>query len=223
MISPKESYIKDKKNAGELRKVYNEQYRKLYVDGSLTKTGIDDVNEESLIAQSGKFIQGKIYTFDYDPLYKDSLSYYDKRPIILVNDVFKAKGTKNNIVTGVNLNFLPELAKVALLQSFYEGFKDDIEKSQRMAAYGKINLSISNMIGFFKEWEMVLEFFNGGHGLGYQYAYRNYIVQRITKVRYIEYNHWQMLPFINPTLITGDTVENIYKEYWKDKINLNKK
>ena len=121
MDSPKLTYQKNKMNAAVLRKEYNTVFNDIYVSGTREKTGLGETDEEEKIKQLGKFIPGKIYTYEYNPLYKDVLSFYDTRPIIFVNDVIKAS-TGNDIVRGINLNFIPEEIRVATLEEFYKVF-----------------------------------------------------------------------------------------------------
>ena len=219
MISPKKSYIENLPSAGTLRKEYKTKFQDIYVNKSMTKTGLGDTDEEDAILGMGKFIPGKIYTYEYDPLYKDSLSYYDKRPIILVNEVYKAKNG-NNIVRGINLNFLPEEIKVATLQQFYKTFEGEIKKSEEAAYGGGIFMGIGKIVSFFRDWVQVLSMFGASAGVGYQFAYRSYIIDRVKNLRYMEYQHWEMIPFLNPEEINGASVSTIYKEYWSTQSDL---
>ena len=224
MERPILTYNENKKNASILRKEFNSTFNDLYLKGDpmKPKEGLGVFNEEGAIISFGKFIPGKIYTFDYDPIYKDTLSYYDKRPLIFVHDVYKAS-TGNNIVAGVNLNFLPEEARIHALDLFWQNFKEDIQKSEDMAENNKIYLAINKIVSFFKEWVKVLKVYNGGGSLGYQYAYRNYAISHIKNLRYIEYNHWEMIPFLNPNFFNGASVQEVYKSYWAQQMALNKK
>lgn len=225
MDSPLITYNKNKANASSKRPEFNREFEKLYTNSSpgAYKDGLGETNEESAVLALGKFIPGKIYTFDYDPIYKDILSYYDRKPVIFVNNIFRAETTGNDIVTGVNLNFLPEIARAQALEIFWQNFKAEIQKSEESAENGKINLAINKILGFFKDWVSVLKVYNGGGGLGYQYAYRNYAISNIKGLRYIEYNHWEMIPFLSPQFFNGTSAEEIHKMYWTQQVNLNKK
>ena len=224
MERPIFTYTENKKNASVLRKEFNLEFDNLYLKGDplKLKEGLGVFNEEAAIISLGKFIPGKIYTFDYDPINKDVLSYYDKRPLIFVHSTYKA-GTGNDIVTGVNLNFLPEEARIHALDLFWQNFSNDIQKSEDKAENNKIYLALNKIVSFFKNWVSVLKVYNGGGGLGYQYAYRNYAVSHIKNPRYIEYNHWEMIPFLNPKFFNGASVQEVYKLYWTQQMALNKK
>jgi hypothetical protein len=79
---------------------------------------------------------------------------------------------------------------------------------------GKVNLNVSKIFSFFKNWLSVMSVFNDGAGVGFQFAYRTYIMSRIKNPRYVEYQHWEMLPFLNPSEIQGASIAEIYTTYW---------
>lgn len=214
MESPSKAYNNNLKRAGTIRKEFTTMFNDIYVNNSRTKTGLGDTNEEEIVIAMGKFIPGKIYTYQYDPVYKGLLDWYDTRPVVLVNDVYQA-GTGNYIVRGINLNFLPEDIRAATLEQFYRIFEADINKSEEVAQIGKINLAVGKIIAFFKDWINVLSAFNSS-GVGYQFAYRSYIVNNIKDPRYIEYQHWEIIPWLNPKELVGASVQQIHDEYWQN-------
>jgi len=208
---------------GNMNQEMTKRFLDLYVLNIRPKTDFLETDEETKVIQFGKFLPGKIYTFKYDPLYKNKLDFFDKRPVILCNQVFFAKGTKNLILSGLNLNFLPEEIVAQLLSKFYELFDKEIDLSYNMAGSNNVNFDIREIAMFFKEWKEVLAYFGGLNGLGYQFAYRHYIIDRIEFLRYVEYQHWEMLPFLMTEEIEGKSVKEIYTLYWKTLIsNVNK-
>lgn len=225
MEFPLFTYSQNKANSSVKRDEFNREFRDIYYTGKpgTQKDGLGDTDEEQVILNLGKFIPGKIYMFDYDPLYPDALSYYDRKPLIFVNDVYKAEGTKNDIVSGINLHFLPEIARAQTLGSFSGIFKKEINLSEKKAEENKIFLSLNRVISFFKNWKTVLSVYNGAAGLGYQFAYRNYAIKQMKNVRYIEYQHWEMIPFLKPEIFVGAGIEQIYTEYWNSKKTLKSK
>ena len=213
MINPRIRYNELKRVVVNPTKTYTDIFSDIYIKNTRQKTGIDDTNEEEAVLSKGKFIPGKIYTYSYDPLYKDVLDFYDTRPIVLVNNSFYAPGTGNNILEGINLNFLPTEIRVQTLEKFYYTFKDDIDRSRLAASQGQVNLSISRIMSFFADVAMKLKLFSSA-GVGYQFAYRRYIISRINDLRYVEYNHWEYLPFMDSRYTVGKMPEEIHKEYW---------
>lgn len=214
MKRPRIAYKENSRDSARLRKSYTKDFSDIYINGSRKKDGLGESNEEKLVLGTGKFIPGKIYTFEYDPLYKNVLDYYDRRPIILCNGTYSA-GTGNEILQGINLNFLPEKAKVETLDIFYKSFESTIKQSYNAAHSEKVFLNVSKIVSFFTEWLSVLKIFGDTGGAGYEFAYRNYIISRVKNLRYVEYDHWEMIPFLNPQEITGASISDIYNTYWK--------
>jgi hypothetical protein len=210
MIPPKEYY---KKNAGNV-KIRNDAY-KLFINKYQLRKGDPDgfkLNERAMFKPSSKnfFIPGKIYTFQYDPLYKNRLDFYDTRPIILCHDVFRAENG-NDIVVGVNLNFLPEKIKVGTLEVFYDNFKGDIEKGEQAASKKSLFIS-SRLITQLRNWLSTVKIFSSSN-INYSFAYRQYIMSRIKLPSLVEYDDWNMIPFIQAQDIMGKSLSEIYAEY----------
>jgi len=212
MIPPKEFY---KKNAGNT-KLRNSSYKLFLEKYQMGKPDPDGfkLNERKLFkhGSSNFFIPGKIYTFKYDPLYKDRLDYYDTRPIILCHDTYRAPGTKNDIIVGVNLNFLPEKIKAGTLQVFYEQFKHDIEKGENAASRKSIYIA-TRLINQLKKWLSTIKIFESKN-IHYGFSYRQYIRSRIKMSSLVEYDDWNLIPFIKAQDIMGKSLTEIYNEYY---------
>lgn len=169
------------------------------------------LKESAISKQSKKIIPGKIYTFTYDPLYKDSLAYYDTRPIVLLQSTSVA-GTGNNLVSGINLNFLPEKIKISILDQFFRLFKKEIQKDEEKIWENKLSYIIG-AINFFTQWLQTKLIFERHPNVNFSFAYRNYITDRMSNLRIIEYDDWAILPFLESKEIVGASLYEIYTEY----------
>lgn len=222
MDNPRITYEKNLKADINISKIMNKQFKDIYIingpEEKIKRGTLYDVNEEKIIINSNKFIPGKIYTYAYDPLYKDVLDWYDTRPIIMAQGVYRAKTTGNWILQGVNFNFLPPQAKVLTLEKFWETFKSEINQSIIYASNDMFFRAISKILSFFSKWKNILALFEANKQIDYSFAYRNYIINRIQNLRYVEYNHWQMIPFLEPKEIVGETLTNIYKLYQESRL-----
>lgn len=215
MEQPKNAY---KNNSGNptIRKDAYSYFNKKYIKRDANEFFLQLHEGEKITHENKPFwIPGRIYTFEYDPVYKDVLSYYDKRPIIMVHDVYTHPNTKNDLVLGINLNFLPERVRVAVLQYYYEMFKTEINNAENSFWEGKIILSTQKIVTFLKDWLLQLKIFNT-HGVSFGFAYRQYIQTRIKNPILIEYDDWERIPFLHPKDIIGKGLDEIYNEY--DKI-----
>lgn len=61
-----------------------------------------------------KLAPGQMYTYFYDPKYKDTLPYYDKFPLIFLIDVY------NNGHLGLNLHYLPPKLRALFMDKLLE-------------------------------------------------------------------------------------------------------
>jgi len=211
MESPKNSYKRIKKDHNRIKNSFS-YFKEKYIDKDENKYFLK-LNEGKLLESSkALFIPGRIYTYQYDPLYKDVLSYYDKRPVVIVHSIYKHPNTKNNLLVGINLNFLPEKIKVTVLQYYYEQFKKEIERSEKEYWNNRLFLTSSRIISFLKDWLLQLRVFNSKN-LNYGFAYRQYIITRMLNPVLVEYDDWEIIPFLHSKEIIGKSLPDIYREY----------
>jgi hypothetical protein len=220
MESPKETYQKNTKKTNFRKDAYPFFNEKYFEDPRKVGFFLFDTNEREQVNKQKLFIPGRIYTFQYDPLYKDKLDYYDTRPIVFVHGVMTSK-TGNQILVGINLNFLPEQVRVTVLEYFYQQFKNDYKKSNEVV--GKITI-IQKAIQFLKNWLVTLQVFNDQAKVGYQFAFRNYIIspRHMKGLTMVENTDWEYIPFIQTKDIVGVGIDKIYSDY-SDSLNKNLK
>jgi len=224
MKSPAKAYQDNKRSNPKMASEAYPYFLDKYFKNPYQDKGFLDSTERLQAKNLKQFIPGKIYTFQYDPLHKDILDYYDKRPIILVCGQWVAESTGNTIVTGINLNFLPEIAKVNTLEYYYQSVKNDLDKAYTLTTE-------KNQISFVKRALIVLQdlvqtfnIFNKSGQIGYQFAMRNYIVSdRIKQPVVVEYDDWEWIPFLSTKDIVGKSLGEIQREYMQQKNVLAKK
>jgi len=221
MIPPLEAYRSaDRKD--QLRKDAFQFFNEKYFKNPYVDNGFLDTFERGDVKKLRFFLPGRIYTWKYDPLYKDYLDYYDARPMVLVHSQYIAETTGNMIVQGLNLNLLPELQRVQTMQIFYDIYKDEIKGAEQKINEGMIG-QLKNAWKFLTDWYFTVKIFNQQGKIGYQWAYRNYIISRITQPVIIEMDDWQMIPYFIPKEFQGKPPAAIWKEYIQVKGLLNKK
>lgn len=214
MEAPKDSYKKNAGNATMRKDAYSQFYNK-YIKNDANEFFLNLHEGEQISSNSKPFwIPGRLYTFGYDPLYKDVLSYYDKRPIIMVHDLYVHPNTKNELIVGINLNFLPETVKVAVLQFYYEKFKTEIDNAINSYWEGKIITITQKIVSFLKDWLLQLKIFSTKN-INFGFAYRQYIQNRVLNPVLVEYDDWSLIPFIQSKDIVGKNLKEIYGDYDK--------
>jgi hypothetical protein len=139
--------------------------------------------------------------------------------MVLVHSQYVAKTTGNLIVQGLNLNFLPEFERLQTMEIFYKIFKSDLEEAERSIGKGEIGI-LKEAWKFLTDWLSTLKIFNTSGKIGYQFAYRNYILERITEPVIIELEDWAMIPYFVPKEFEGKMPEDVWNEYSKVKDKL---
>jgi len=173
------------------------------------------IEEESrFIARKLKFfLPGSIYMFRYpNPITKDYLSYYDKRPMVLILGTFVAKTTGRTIVQGINLDFIPEKQKVDLLDTYYRVFMKDLIMAERDSDKGLVGQA-KNLAQFLKDWALLTKVFVNQGKIPLTFAIRNYDIKGILNPVLVEIEDWPMIPFYVPREFVGKGPAQVYADY----------
>jgi hypothetical protein len=220
MRSPFTAY-NNQKNKEDLRMKAFNFFEEKYFKKPFEPYDFLETEERFLVNKLKFFIPGRIYTFQYDPIYKDFLSYYDKRPMVLVHSQYvSSKG--NLIVQGLNLNFLPEFQRVQTMEIFSKTFKDDLAKATQEVDKNQVGI-LANAWKILTDWMSTIKIFNVAGKIGYQFAFRNYAVTNITEPVIIELEDWPMIPYFIPKEFEGASPQAIWSDYLKIKDELAKK
>ena len=180
-------------------------------------------SDERIYAKSLPMVPGKIYTFQYDPLYKDELYYWDARPMLLVLEAYvKNENTGNILVKGLNLNFIPEFARVVLLDAYMDATAVEQKKYEKEVMQGKVGI-LPGVYSFFSNPENVQNLFNRKNAVGYQFLYRQYLPQRMTNRTIVEQEDWMYLPFYVGKEYQGLPAAQVFKQYAGKRNELIKK
>lgn len=213
MESPKKSYYKNRRNRKTVDNL-QERFSKVYIRMEENDDAFR-VNEQEITPKSKVVMPGKIYTFQYDPKSKDVLSFYDTRPIILLQNVWKPE-TENILISGINLTFLPPMVRVSLLESYYQSFKRQIERDESDLWKNELRY-VKSVIEFFTNWLKTKQLFEGSDGVHLDFAFRNYITKRMNNLKIVSYNDWEIIPHLRSEFLVGNTLGTIYNKYYKER------
>ena len=200
-----------------------EKYMKLDLRGQEKLIEIDSVDQESMIMKkNGGFpIPGMVYTF----LYKGpdvEVANPPKKPKVfkdLVPIVF-CMGTEKDGFSGINMNALPPGVRLQFLQSFYDTFRDFLEREADVLSQNNklaLNKRFMKFIRSGKGQEMI-KIYNTINGANFNFAYRRYNLKKVKQLRMIEYPEWKYIPFYEPKdAFRKLNYSQIYKLYGKSK------
>jgi hypothetical protein len=162
------------------------------------------------------FMPGRFYTYQYIPHGKDVLSFYDKRPIVYIIGQYTSSSTGWNIVQGVNINFLPEIAKVNFINTALTVFNKKYIEADAMSDADKI-ASMKEIGNLITDWNFMSINFNQRAKVGLQFAVRNYDITRIIRPVLIEIEDHALLPYYTPREFAGKSPSFIYQQYINER------
>jgi hypothetical protein len=200
-------------NKGEARKTAYQFFEDKYIKNPFDNYWIIEQESRFEARKLKFFLPGSIYMFQYpNPLTKDILSFYDKRPMILIIGTFIAKTTGRTIVQGINLNFVPEKQKVELLDTYYRVYRKDLLGAEKDSDSGLVGQA-KNLAQYLKDWALMTKVFVDQGMIPLTFIIRNYDMKGILNPVLVEIEDWPMIPFFVPKDIKGKGVAQVYADY----------
>jgi hypothetical protein len=162
---------------------------------------IESTDQESIIKSlNGGFpIPGMVYTFLYDGpnvlvKSKDKTKIYqDFIPLVFCMNVQK------DFFTGINFNTLPSDIRLQFLIGYYDTFKDYLSEVERDTQNRILSIN-TRFITYIKsgKGQEMLKIFNSKYGANFNFGFRKYLVQKVERLRMVEYQEWNYIPFYQP-------------------------
>ena len=175
----------------------------------LLKKMKDPKAKDVMTYKSGSFDPGKLYIFKYDPLHKDSYSFWDEHPIIIALGKMPAKQGFMNV--GINLSWYPPSARVYMVNSIMKIYKGHIEEQKK-----KYKGDAKRQQGVPID---LLALKSALDQAGFSFAIRNYLPSQIKSPSYcISFEHWKKMtkldiPATFPQLKGTVGIFKIYKNF----------
>lgn len=166
--------------------------------------------KEIIRPESKELEPGKIYTFQYDPLYKDKLSFYDNMPMnFIIGHIETKSGTRNPY--GINLSFIPPRVRVKILDKILDIYMKEIDENR------KIISEFKTLYNHFPTKPIDIDYNKCKKLLknsGFEFAIRSYIYTRMeTEPMIITYDDWWRMPTFPSQFIEKMNVMAIYGRY----------
>jgi hypothetical protein len=192
---------------------------------------IDSTDQESLIKRFtfGIPIPGMIYTFIHlneqvrmvliDDKTGKQNEFHDLTPIVFCTYYNPIKKT----LGGLNLTMLPNSERLKFFMAYYDLYEDFFKDVERDTQNNKIAIN-KRYIGLVLSGggQKMIKIFNKTQNALFNYAYRSYKLENIRKLRMLEFEEWNYIPFFSPSqAFKKINLEQIYKIYW-DNLKKNK-
>lgn len=164
-----------------------------------------DSNEVKSMTKIPYFKPGKIYKFVYIPENKDSLDFYDMKPLII--SLGSKQYSENKVNLGLNLNYFPYKVRVYIITKIYQLYKLKIElqiKKYPFNAYAQKDIGIT-----YEDLKTIFPTLN------ISFATRNYLRGNRSKISQISYENLYRVPFIEDYKFVKSNVVTIHSMYYK--------
>lgn len=211
MQNPRITYKEDLKIKG-VRKIYETEFENKYYKNG--ERGFLELDEQSVLTSKIP-IPGKFYTFDYDPLYKDKLSFYDLRPIVFFHANYRNSSGETYLI-GCNYNFFMEETKVDILSNIWRTMNTSLDEIERKIESDKLGLN-ARYYATCNDLKLFLKTIDPSNSLSYRFGIRHYLLDRIKSLKLIELDDWNKLVFYKPKHIIGVNYQNLHKLYNNNK------
>lgn len=160
---------------------------------------------KNVIKWTKKLHPGKLYTFKYNPLYKEELWYFDKEPLVIII----SETNTSNLFLGINLNYLPKKIKWQIVSKIRDNlnYEDRIKSKPFNAQAQKPVLIPDTLLRQFKKF-------------GLQFAIRSYYLNRIKDCYCFCYEDWSKGLLLNTLDIYGITEKHVEKLFYQNLKNV---
>lgn len=180
------------------------------------------------ITASDQFVPGKMYLFDYpNPLWPEEP--FDQKPIVIclgetgrdarrLEAGFQGKFNRKYIyepgyMIGININFIPEIAKANFLQGWFDAFKPQL--LQQFNTENGLNVKKQKALQFKYDDLFPLE-----KTFYFSYAIRMYSKPQIKKAYELTYENWHLASCIIPKYFKHTNLTMVtegYRQYIRNK------
>ena len=222
---PAGSFIKqynETKNKEALRQEAFHYFNDKYFKTPFQEYWIIEQHERFIARRLKFFMPGRVYTYQYLPHGKEEMSFYDRRPFVYVIGEFVSESTGYNILQGINLNFLPEAARVNFIDMAYKIFGNSYKLADALSDKERLSL-MKEVHKFITNWYFMTTNFDRVGRIGIEFAIRNYDIQLMRQPVLIELEDFSMIPYFTPKELIGKPPGYVYALYLKNKADILKR
>lgn len=175
------------------RSWYRDQAKRISKSGSGSSGVSGPAMISSASAERGRMVTnmepGMMYTFAYNPKYRDTLPYYDRFPLIF--PINKAKGG----FMGINVHYLPPMLRARLMDALYGTLTNKkYDETTRL----QISYELLNSAAKFKEFKPCIK-----HYLNSQMR---------SRFAYISPSEWDIALFLPMAKFVGASKQKVYAD-----------
>jgi hypothetical protein len=190
-------------------------FRQKFNDYKLSVSGLSSLPEESFMHwvknyvnknsefNPLNFLQGKVYSFQYNDKLEPGKKFINKRPVIFFTgyDNYENK----NIFHGLDIVLISPVFRLAFFERVQSVFQDQIEKNIKSLEMGE-GRNQSPLKTDYQVMDTILK------GIPYKHAYRAWDLKKVRDVVEIPYEDWTRIVYLDTRSIQGTPLNEIYKK-----------
>jgi hypothetical protein len=192
-----------------------EPFRKKFNDYKLSVSGLSSLPEESFMhwvknyvnknSQFNplNFLQGKVYSFQYNDKLEQGKKFINKRPVIFFTGYDNYE--KKNLFQGLDLVLISPIFRLAFFERVQSVFQDQIEKNIKSLERGEGRDQIPLKTDY-QIMDIILK------GIPYKHAYRSWDLKKVRDVVEIPFEDWTRIIYLDTRSIEGTQLNEIYSK-----------
>ena len=192
-----------------------EPFRKKFNDYKLSVSGLSSLPEESFMHwvknyvnknpqfNPLNFLQGKVYSFQYNDKLEQGKKFINKRPVIFFTGYDNYE--KKNLFHGLDLVLISPIFRLAFFERVQSVFQDQIEKNIKSLERGEGRDQIPLKTDY-QIMDIILK------GIPYKHAYRSWDLKKVRDVVEIPFEDWTRIIYLDTRSIEGTQLNEIYNK-----------
>lgn len=153
------------------------------------RTNSEQFYKQSDLQKSRRFLEGRMFTFFYDPKTKDKLPYYDTFPCVMIVETYGSG------FLGLNLHYLPPRIRIRFLEKLFEYTNnEEFDETTRIRITWNLLSSVTKLRAS-------------------KAAVKRYLYSHVEgSALLVEPKYWDIVSFLPTASFSGASMVDIYRD-----------
>ena len=153
------------------------------------RTNSEQFYKQSDLQKSRRFLEGRMFTFFYDPKTKDKLPYYDTFPCVMIVETYGSG------FLGLNLHYLPPRIRIRFLEKLFEYTNnEEFDETTRIRITWNLLSSVTKLRAS-------------------RAAVKRYLYSHVEgSALLVEPKYWDIVSFLPTASFTGASMVDVYRD-----------
>lgn len=153
------------------------------------RTNSEQFYKQSDLQKSRRFLEGRMFTFFYDPKTKDKLPYYDTFPCVMIVETYGSG------FLGLNVHYLPPRIRIRFLEKLFEYTNnEEFDETTRLRITWNLLSSVTKLRAS-------------------RAAVKRYLYSHVEgSALLVEPKYWDIVSFLPTASFTGASMVDVYRD-----------